>query len=82
MKDQRITIRISPETRRRLRGAALRSGKRESDILRDAVEMRLAAEPGTVSAYEVAVKAGLIGAVKGRRRDLSTNRKYFDGFGA
>ena len=28
-----------------------------------------------------ASKAGLIGAVKGTIRDLSTNPKYFDGFG-
>jgi predicted DNA-binding protein len=81
MKDHRITVRLSPETRRRLRAAARRAGTRESDLVRGAVELQLAAEESSLTAYEHAKKAGLIGAVKGTIRDLSTNRKYFDGFG-
>ena len=81
MKDQRITVRVSPETRRRLKAAARRGGRRESDLVRDAVELQLAAEEGSLTAYEHAKKAGLIGAAKGTVRDLSTNPKYFDGFG-
>ena len=81
MKDQRITVRFSLETRRKLRAAARRSGTRESDLVRNAVELQLAAEEGSATAYDQAKKAGLIGAVKGAVRDLSTNRKYFDGFG-
>ena len=81
MKDERITIRFSPETRRRLKSAARRTSRRESDLVRDAVELQLAAEEATLTAYEHAKKAGLIGAVKGGPADLSTNRKYFDGFG-
>jgi predicted DNA-binding protein len=81
MKDSRITVRFSPEMRRRLKAAARREGTRESDLVRDAVEVRLKAEEGSPTAYEHARKAGLIGAVKGTIRDLSTNPKYFDGFG-
>ncbi|MGA2145348.1 MAG: hypothetical protein ABSH49_10335 [Bryobacteraceae bacterium] len=81
MKDHRITVRISPETRRRLKAAARRGGRRESDLVRDAVELQLAAEEGSLTAYEHAKKAGLIGAAKGTVWDLSTNPKYFDGFG-
>ena len=81
MKDQRITVRFSPEMRSRLKAAARRGGTRESQIVRKAVELQLAAEEGSVTAYEHAKKAGLIGAVKGAVRDLSTNPKYFDGFG-
>ena len=81
MKDQRITVRFSPEMRRRLKAAARHGGTRESDLVRDAVERHLAAEEGAVTAYERARKAGLIGAAKGTIRDLSTNPKYFDGFG-
>ena len=81
MKDQRITVRFSPEMRRRLKAAARRGGTRESDLVRSAVELQLAAEEGLLTAYEHAKKAGLIGAVKGTVRDLSTNPKYFDGFG-
>ena len=81
MKDNRITVRFSSEMRRHLKASARRRGTRESDIVRDAVEQRLAAEEGSLAAYELARKAGLIGLVKGNVRDLSTNPKYFDGFG-
>ena len=81
MKDDRITVRFSAETRRRLKAAAHRGGTRESDIIRNAVELKLAAEEGSITAYEYAKKAGLIGAVKGTVRDISTNPKYFNGFG-
>ncbi len=81
MKDDRITVRFSLETRRRLRAAARRGGRRESDLVRDAVEAQLAREECALTAYEHAKRAGLIGAAKGKVRDLSTNPKYFDGFG-
>jgi predicted DNA-binding protein len=81
MKDYRITVRFSPEQRRRLTAAARRSGTRESALVRGAVELHLAAQEDSLTAYEHAKKAGLIGAVKGTVRDLSTNAKYFDGFG-
>ena len=81
MEDNRITVRFSAETRRRLKAAARRSRTRESDLVRGAVELQLAAEENSLTAYEHAKKAGLIGAVKGTPRDLSTNPKYFDGFG-
>jgi Arc/MetJ-type ribon-helix-helix transcriptional regulator len=81
MKGDRITVRFSLEMRRRLQAAARRGRRSESDIIRDAVEMQLAAEERDLTAYEHAKKAGLIGAAKGKIRDLSTNPKYFDGFG-
>jgi hypothetical protein len=33
------------------------------------------------SAYELMAEAGLIGCVKGAPKDLSTNKRYFKGFG-
>lgn len=81
MKDDRITVRFSTELRRRLKDAAHRSGTRESDLVRGAVERQLAAQDDAITAYERAKKAGLIGAVRGASRDLSTNPRHFDGFG-
>jgi hypothetical protein len=81
MNDYRITVRFPAELRRRLKAAARRSGIRESDLVRGAVERQLAAEEGTLTAYELAKKAGLIGAVRGTSPDLSTDRRHFDGFG-
>ena len=81
MKDYRFTVRFSPELRQRLKAAARRTGTRESDLVRGAVERELAAGSVGLTAYDHAKKGGLIGAVQGASRDLSTNRKHFDGFG-
>ena len=81
MKDYRLTIRLSAEMHRRLKDSAHRSGTRESEIVRGAVERQFAGEDEKMGAYEWAKKAGMIGVVKGASRDLSTNPKYFDGFG-
>lgn len=81
MKGHRISVRISAEVRSRLKAVARRSGTRESDVVRSAVELRLATEESSLTAYEYAKKARLIGVVKGAVRDLSTNQKHFDGFG-
>ena len=66
---------------KKLKDAARRNGTRESDLVRGAVERQLAVEDQSLTAYEHAKKAGLIGAVRRARRDLSTNPKHFDGFG-
>lgn len=81
MKEYRITVRFSAELRRRLRETARRAGVRQSDLIRSAVENQLAAGEEAPSAYDVARKSGLIGVVRGTARDLSTNRKHFEGFG-
>src|SRR4051812_23077545 len=81
MKDERITVRFPAELRQRLKEAAHRNGTRESDIVRGAVERQFASEDKEITAYEHAQRAGLIGAVRGASRDLSTNTRHFDGFG-
>jgi predicted DNA-binding protein len=81
MKDHRVTVRLPAELRQRLRAAARRTGTRESDLVRGAVERQLAAGDTPPTAYELAKKAGLIGTVKTASRDLSTNPRHFDGFG-
>jgi len=81
MKDHRVTVRFPAKLRQRLKAAAQRSGRRESDLVCGAVERQLAVEDHALPAFEHAKKAGLIGAVRGARRDLSTNPGHFDGFG-
>ena len=81
VKDDRVTVRFPAALRQRLKAAARHSGTRESDLIRGAVERQLAVEDAELTAYEHAKQAGLIGAVKGTDRDLSTNRRHFDGFG-
>ena len=82
MKEHRITIRITSDLRRRLQQAARHAGTRPSDLVRAAIERSLAPAEESPSAYDVFKRAGLIGALKNAPRDLSVNRKHFDGFGA
>jgi len=49
--------------------------------VRVALENYLSAENSTGSAYQLAKAAGLIGCVHRAPRDLSTNRRHFEGFG-
>ena len=81
MKDSRITVRFPATLRRKLQAAARRSGLRESDLVRGAVEHQLLAQEEVPNAYERATKAGLIGVVRRASPDLSTNPKHFKGFG-
>ena len=55
--------------------------RKDITLVRIAVERQLDAGENSLTAYELAKNAGLIGVVKGAIRDLSTNPKYFDGFG-
>lgn len=81
MKDQRITVRLPAELRLKLKETARLRGTRESDLVRESVELRLTTEDSQPTAYELAKKAGLIGIVRGASPDLSVNRKHFKGFG-
>lgn len=81
MKDTRITVRLAARLHQRLKDAARRSGIHESAIMRGAVERQFAAEDDEITAYERAKEAGLIAAIRGAPRDLSTNPKRLDGFG-
>jgi metal-responsive CopG/Arc/MetJ family transcriptional regulator len=80
-RDVRITVRIPAELRNRLREAAGRTGTLESDLVRDALEMRLSAEKGERTAFGRVKEAGLIGIIGDAPSDLSTNREHFGGFG-
>lgn len=81
MASQRITVRIPQSLGRRLKKQASLKGRSESDMVRDALERYLAQTPAGISAYDLARRAGFIGCARGGPRDLSTNRKYFEGFG-
>ena len=77
----RISVRVDSNLRRRLEEQASVMRKSESNLVREALEAYLQAHGKPVSVYDLAVKAGIIGMARGLPRDLSTNRKYFKGFG-
>ena len=77
----RISVRISQALQRKLRRRATLKGRPESELVREALEKYLEQPATPTSAYEIARKAGLIGCIRGGPADLSTNPKYFEGFG-
>ena len=79
MATDRITIRLGPKLRRRLEAEAAAVKKKPSSVVREVLEEHFAEEGPT--AYELAKKLGILGAAKGLPADLSTNKKYFRGFG-
>ena len=82
MATQRISIRIPTTLGQRLRRQSVTKGKSESEVVREALEKYLSSTADKQpSAYELLERAGLIGCVRGAPRDLSTNPRYFKGFG-
>ena len=81
----RVTIRISETLEQRLRHRSRLHGLAESALIREALEAYLGQSAAPRLAYELAEEAGLIGCIgRGRRspaKDLSTNRRHFEGFG-
>ena len=81
MSSHRITIRIPENLGQRLRSRSRIKGQTESDLVREALESYLGQTTKDRSAYELAQESGLIGSAKGAPKDLSTNRRHFEGFG-
>jgi metal-responsive CopG/Arc/MetJ family transcriptional regulator len=81
MNESRITVRFPAALRRSLKNLARRTGTRESDLIRKAVERHLETEQEAPTIYEYAKRAGVIGIIGDAPHDLSTNPKHFDGFG-
>jgi predicted DNA-binding protein len=81
MASDRITIRVPASLAERLRSRSRLAGRTGSRLIREALESYLGQPSGERAAYEVAVQAGLIGCARDAPRDLSSNRRHFDGFG-
>ena len=77
----RIRVRIDEALRDRLPALARSNGKSESQVVREALEAYLDARTGKPSAYDVARRAGVIGAARNAPPDLSTNKAHFEDFG-
>jgi predicted DNA-binding protein len=81
MSSHRITVRIPAALISRLRSRSRANGRTESGVVREALESYLGSEPAGQTAYELAKEAGIIGAARNAPRDLSTNRRHYNGFG-
>jgi predicted DNA-binding protein len=81
MASQRITVRVPVTLGARLRNRSRVKGQTPSDLVRVALENYLGDGVSMGSAYELAEAAGLIGCARRAPKDLSTNRRHFEGFG-
>jgi metal-responsive CopG/Arc/MetJ family transcriptional regulator len=81
MPSQRISVRVPAGIIKSLKERSRITGARESDVVREALEKHLSQDAAPPSAYDRAMEAGLIGIVRNGKKDLSTNKKYFQGFG-
>jgi predicted DNA-binding protein len=81
MATDRMTVRIDPRLRRRLRAMSRRQKRKESELVREALEAYCQNGQKELSCYDLALRAGFIGSVKNLPPDLSTNPKYMEGFG-
>jgi hypothetical protein len=81
MSSHRITIRVPAALGARLQSRSRAEGLTPSDLVRGALETYLGDEDEQSSAYELAKRARLIGCVRRLPKDLSTNRRHFEGFG-
>lgn len=81
MASHRITVRVPKTLGTLLRDRSRAKGQTPSDLVRVALETYLGRGDSQYSAYELAEQAGLIGCVRRAPKDLSTNRRHFEGFG-
>ena len=81
MASHRITVRVPKTLGALLRERSRAKGETPSDLVRVALETYLGRAGTSHSAYELAEEAGLIGCVRRAPKDLSTNRRHFEGFG-
>lgn len=81
MASLRISVRVSGGIARRLKERSRATGAHESQVVRDALEQYLPEEDAGETTFDLLREAGLIGCVDDAPRYLSTNKKYFKGFG-
>ena len=81
MASQRISVRVSSSTARRLKERSRITGARESEVVRAALEQYLEKSSSETTTYDLLKEAGLIGCARNLPKDLSTNKRYFKGFG-
>jgi hypothetical protein len=81
MSNGRLSIRISEQLQGELEALAEVTGKSESDLVREAIEEYCQKHALGPSCHDIAKKAGWFGRSSKLPKDLSTNKKYMEGFG-
>lgn len=81
MAADRMTIRMDSKLRKEIKKEASAQGKTATDVIVEVMQAHFRGPCPGESAYDLAKRLGVIGVLKGGPPDLSTNKKYFEGFG-
>ena len=81
MSGSRISVRLDRKLRSSIKRRAKATGKKEAQLVREALEKEFDVEQPQTTCYDLALKLGLIGAAGETPSDLSTNKKYMESFG-
>lgn len=81
MTSQRISVRVPGKMVQRLKERSRATGKRESEVVRHALEEYLSKSDEKKTVYDRFLEAGLIGSAHGTPKDIATNKRHFRGFG-
>ncbi|OLE97315.1 MAG: hypothetical protein AUG75_09755 [Cyanobacteria bacterium 13_1_20CM_4_61_6] len=81
MGSTRISVRLDRELRAFIKRRAKATGKKEAELIREALEKEFTSPEPQKSWYALALELGLIGILKRAPSDLSTNRRHMEGFG-
>lgn len=81
MKQARLTVRLDVALRDRVRLRAESLGMAESEYVRETLDRDTGKAFEGPSVYDLMKRSGSIGIAKGLPPDLSTNKKYMEGFG-
>lgn len=81
MKDERISLRIDKHDHTLLTNLSKQKNMSESELLREAIRSYLQSSYQEKACYDLAKNLGIIGIAKDLAKDLSTNKKHFEGFG-
>lgn len=79
--DSRISVRLDRDTRQRLNEEVQATGRKESEVVRDALVAYLRKRPKHENCLDLARRQKLIGCSKQLPSDLSTNRRHLEDFG-
>lgn len=81
MSSQRLSVRLPDHIQKQLQLLIRRTGRTESDLVREAISEYCEKQQAEPSCYDVAKQAGFLGCVEGGPDDLSVDPSHMEGFG-
>jgi hypothetical protein len=78
---ERINVRVDERLKKELENEAQEKGVSPSAIVRQLLEEHFPRTEPRENCYQLALRLGILGSIKGLPSDLSTNPHHMEGFG-